>query len=545
MSSCADYLAESLRSLGIRRVFGLPGGENVHVVDALDRRGLEFILVRNESSAAYAAAACWRLTGQPQACLTTLGPGATHAAAGLGHLWLDRAAVVFITARTAENAGPMHTHQVLDLTALMGAMAKSSFVVRPETAHQIPYVCSLMQEGRPGPVHVQISNETARLPMQPSPARPTATSHSPRPASAELDPQALADGCKLLAALDKPIIVAGLGLHAPRAAHATVELAERLDAPVIVTPYAKGVISDAHPLAAGVIGLTRTDPAYATLAQADGVIALGFDVVELVKPWDWTRPLIWGAAWANRDPRLPADVEMVGDMEGLVAALARDAAPVTGWRREKDAGWPQLDACADRGRVPPGSVSPQQTLKALRAAAADDAIVTVDVGSHKIYFSLAWPAYHPSSFLLSNGLSCMGFGLAGAIGAGLCDPKRQAFCVTGDGGLAMCAGELGLLREIGSNTKVIVLRDQALDLIRSAQGKAGKPAVGTEFGTVTDHVKLAQAYGIPGLRAGSVASLEQALATACDTPSPFLIEVQLDPTAYPTFSAVAQALGKA
>lgn len=543
MPSCADYLAESLRNLGIRRVFGLPGGENVHVVDALDRQGLEFILVRNESSAAYAAAACWRLTGQPQACLTTLGPGATHAAAGLGHLWLDRAAAVFITARTAENAGPMHTHQVLDLTALMGTMAKSSFVVRPETAHQIPYVCSLMQEGRPGPVHVQISNETAGLPMRPPPA--SAAPPCPRPTRAELDPQALADGRKLLAALDKPIIVAGLGLHAAGAAHATVKLAEKLDAPVLVTPYAKGVISDAHPLAAGVIGLTRTDPAYATLAQADGVIALGFDVVELVKPWDWTRPLIWGAAWANRDPRLPADIEMVGDMECVAAALARDATPVTGWRSEKDAGWPQLAARANRGRVPSGSVSPQQALHALRAAAADDAVVTVDVGAHKIYFSLAWPTYLPSGFLLSNGLSCMGFGLAGAIGAGLCDPQRQVFCVIGDGGLAMCAGELGLLREIGSNTKVIVLRDQALDLIRSAQGKAGKPAVGTEFGTVTDHVKLAQAYGIPGLHAGSAASLEQALATACGTPSPFLIEVQLDPTAYPTFSAAAQALGKA
>lgn len=227
MPSCADYLAESLRNLGIRRVFGLPGGENVHVVDALDRQGLEFILVRNESSAAYAAAAGWRLTGQPQACLTTLGPGATHAAAGLGHLWLDRAAAVFITARTAENAGPMHTHQVLDLTALMGTMAKSSFVVRPETAHQIPYVCSLMQEGRPGPVHVQISNETAQLPMRPPPA--SATPPCPRPTRAELDPQALADGRKLLAALDKPIIVAGLGLHAAGAAHATVKLAERLD----------------------------------------------------------------------------------------------------------------------------------------------------------------------------------------------------------------------------------------------------------------------------------------------------------------------------
>ncbi len=119
MPTCGEILANTLWDLGVRHVFGLPGGENVHVMEALRRRGIEFCLVRNESSAAYAAAACWRLTGRPQACLTTLGPGATHAMAGVGHLWLDRAPVVVITARTTEVSGPMHTHQVLDLTHLM------------------------------------------------------------------------------------------------------------------------------------------------------------------------------------------------------------------------------------------------------------------------------------------------------------------------------------------------------------------------------------------------------------------------------------------
>lgn len=530
----AEFLADSLWDIGVRKVFGLPGGENVNLVDALDRRGLKFYLVRNESSAAYAAAACYRISGRPQACLTTLGPGITHGAAGLGHLWLDRAAVVFLSARTAENAGPLHTHQVLDLTSLAGPMAKSSFAANTETAHQIPDVLSLMLDGRPGPVHLQLSNEAAGRELAESGQFKTGMSPGKITHAEGLERHRADEAVEQIRCMKRPVILVGLGVATERNAKATVALADATQAPVLVTPKAKGTISDKHELSAGVIGLTRSDPAYQVLDSADGVLAIGFDAVELVKHWHWKGPMVWISDWPNQNPKIPSTVELTGSLFETLSFLSRQD-----WDGSK---WYLGDLGPSDGKFqskrfsssPEGNLSPQQVLTILRKAAPADARVTVDVGSHKIFFSLEWPTYEPNGFLLSNGLSCMGYGLASAIGAGTEDLQKPVFGVMGDGGLAMCAGELGLLREISSNTKIIVLKDRALDLIRSAQNRMDKKPVGTEFKAEVDHVKLAEAFGIPGAHASKSEEFESALNRALEESGPFLIEVALNPELYPT-----------
>ena len=531
MGSLADFVAKSLWDLGIRKVFGLPGGENVHLVEALNKKGFEFHLVRNESSAAYAAAACYRLSGKPQACLTTLGPGITHAAAGLGHLWLDRAAVVVLTARTNENAGPLHTHQLLDLTALAGPMAKTSFVVQPKTAHQIPDVLSLMLDGRPGPVHLQMSNEAAAQPCLALGPDVKGSKKTGKPFTCS---RKLSAATTLIGKMKKPVIVAGLGAMGEEASKGTVSLAEALKAPVLVTPKVKGSISDRHELSAGVIGLTRTDPGYGVLEAGDGVVAVGLDVVELVKPWDWQGPLVWISKWPNWDPEISSTVDLIGDLSNLLHLLSEQCEIGSEWNSVRVG--PNRKKRGNDGHAPvlTGRISPQQVLTVLRQKAPGEALMTVDVGSHKIFFSLEWPTYQPEGFLLSNGLSCMGYGLASAIGAGTEAPERTVLSIIGDGGMAMCAGELGLLREIGSNTKVIVLKDSALDLIRSAQVRVGMLPIGTEYRTETDHVKLAEAFDIPGTHVSSFSELEDGLEEAFAIRGPYLIEVELDPSSYPT-----------
>ncbi len=531
MPTCAEFLAETLWSLGIRQVFGLPGGENLHVVEALRLQGMEFILVRNESSAAYAAAASWRLTGLPQACLTTLGPGATHAMAGIGHLWLDRAPVVVVTARTGEMAGPMYTHQVLDLTSLMSPITKSSFIVSAENAIQLPHVVSLLVEDRPGPVHVQISNEVAAQSVRSVSLNGRPGTQPSHDEIAEADWQRTLE---VLSQAQRPVIVVGLGVQDKWTAQELVNLAEALRALVIVTPKAKGSIPDSHELAGGVIGLTRTDPVYDLLEAGDVVLAVGFDVVELVKPWDTPHPLIWISSWLNQDPRLPAEVELVGCLKTSLQYLAKHSKQSTGWND-----FDLADFRRSHTTLPPDSmeadrISPQHVLQALRQCADEDAVLTVDVGSHKIYFSLDWPTWYPSSFLLSNGLSCMGYGLVSALASGIVNPQRQTICITGDGGLAMCAGELGLVQEISGNIKIIVMHDQALDLIRAAQLKAGKEPTGTEYVIRTDHVKMAEAFSIPAASVTAQAALYPTLHKAMATQKPYLVEIAIDPSTYPT-----------
>ena len=538
MPTCAEVLACSLHDLGVRTVFGLPGGENVRILDALREQGVEFVLVRNESSAAYAASARWTLTGELQACLTTLGPGITHAAAGVGHLWLDRAGVVVISACTAEASGPMHTHQVLDQEHLMAPMVKAHIKVEPDNIHAVRDVCSLATEGRPGPVYVQISNEVAGWP-----AAGGGTDPEPRPAKPEPDMDGVEKALALMARARRPVVVAGLGARDASLRISVQAVAGSLQAPIVATPKAKGIVPDSHPLAAGVIGLTRTDPVYELLEQADLVIAVGFDVVELVLPWEFDGALVWVAEWPNVDPPLPADVELTGDVAGHLGGLAQAAEPATGWidtdfhsfRRDRTV--PAPKAAAE------GRVSPQAVMRSLRRYSDPDAIMTVDVGSHKIHFALDWPTHDVSGFLLSNGLSCMGFGLAGAIGAATLDPGRQVLCVIGDGGLSMCVGELGLLRELGVNVKVVVMQDEALDLIRVAQLRAGSPVQGTEYGVSVDHARLAAAFGITGRRVTDDTSLDDAVRTACAQTGPYLVEVMLDPVSYPTFPSTLDGRG--
>jgi len=538
MPTCAEVLACSLHDLGVRTVFGLPGGENVRILDALREQGIEFVLVRNESSAAYAASARWTLTGELQACLTTLGPGITHAAAGVGHLWLDRAGVVVISACTAEASGPMHTHQVLDQEHLMAPMVKAHIKVEPDNVHAVRDVCSLAMEGRPGPVYVQISNEVAGLPAAGGGIDP-----EPRPAKPEPDMDGVEKALALMARARRPVVVAGLGARDASLRISVQAVAGSLQAPIVATPKAKGIVPDSHPLAAGVIGLTRTDPVYELLEQADLVIAVGFDVVELVLPWEFDGALVWVAEWPNVDPPLPADVELTGNVAGHLGALAQAAEPATRWidsdfhafRRNRMVPAPKATA--------EGRVSPQAVMRSLRRYSDPDAIMTVDVGSHKIHFALDWPTHDVSGFLLSNGLSCMGFGLAGAIGAATLDPGRQVLCVIGDGGLSMCVGELGLLRELGVNVKVVVMQDEALDLIRVAQLRAGSPVQGTEYGVSVDHARLAAAFGITGRRVTDDTSLDDAVRTACAQTGPYLVEVMLDPVSYPTFPSTLDGRG--
>ena len=275
----AEYFAQKLSDAGVNRVYGLPGGENVEILDAIRQRDIQFLLVRNESSACYMAATEARLTGKMGVALTTLGPGAANAFAGLAHSYLDRAAVLLITAVSDPDDIGRHTHQVIDLKAIFEPICKYTAELSAENAmHCIGKAMQLAMADRPGPVHLSLHNRIALQQVE---------DQSQREAKAERPLQSgsvLSEIHTLLGNKQKPIIVAGLGLE-PEAPYSEIRrLAESLGAPVIDTPKSKGAVSADHPLYIGTLGLTRHDPVYQLLDEADCVIALGFDVVELVKP---------------------------------------------------------------------------------------------------------------------------------------------------------------------------------------------------------------------------------------------------------------------
>lgn len=533
MQTIADAIAVALIDAGVETVFGLPGGEVVAVLDALRRNNIRFVLCHNESSAVFMADATARITGKPGVCLTTLGPGAVNAAAGVAHAHLDRAPVLIITAQMPDHLHAHHTHQLIDLHALFRPITKGSYQLKPQGAvDTIRQALALTQSGRPGPVHVQIDKEAAE-----QPAAEGASNVIDLPSIATMSDQVnlqLDAAHQLLANAKRPVIVAGLGLEPERPYDALRVFAEAANAPVITTPKGKGALPDDDQLSAGVIGLTRTDPVYEVLDEADCIIAVGFDVVELVKPWSQSAPLIWLAPWPNEAPTIAAQAEFVGDMDTVLYSLAEVAVDVDDhWGEVRVARFRQSLSNQELPSPSSARILPQTVFQTVRGQVPRDASAVVDVGSHKILGSLTWPTLEPNHFFLSNGLSCMGFALPTAIASALNRPTSPSVCFTGDAGLAMVIGELGVLAELQLPVIVVVFNDAAIDLIRSHQVKSGYPVFGTEF-QVPDFTQIAKAYGIAAQRVTTEVECTDAVKAAVASGRPMLIEAMIDPVSYPT-----------
>ena len=556
--SMAIALAQALREAGIERVYGLPGGENVELLEALRLVGMDFVLVHNESSALYMAAAAARLEGRPGVCLTTLGPGLANAMAGLGHAWLDRAPLLLLTAQVPAALADRHTHQLIEQQALTRPLTKATHALRRgDDARGIVHdLLRVAVSGRPGPVHLQLSREVA--------AGPTASAAEQQPfqwpAPESPDLADMERAASLWRKARRPLLLVGLGLDLQGCHSELLALAEASKAPVISTPKAKGAIPAAHALAAGVIGLTRADPVYQLLEEADCLLMVGLDVVELVRPWQGAgphppaplsrrsrrepftgrggddaslkAPLIWLAPWDNADPQLPVVAEFTGVMAEVLQQLTKASGSAeASWGAARVS---RLREWLAERRLPApasGRMSPRALLAALRRAAPPETMLAVDVGSHKILASLEWPDAQPQRFLLSNGLSCMGYGLPAAIGASLALGRAPALCLTGDAGMAMVMGELELITRLGTPVVTVVMNDAALDLIRAAQVRAGARAWGTEFSN-PDFTQIAAAYGIPALRSADPAECEAAVRAALQARQPLLVDALIDPDCY-------------
>ncbi len=536
----AVVIAEELKAAGVEYVYGLPGGENVQLLDALRRAGIHYVLVHHESSAVFMADVNARLTGKPGACMTTLGPGAANAMAGLAHAYLDRAPVLIITPQIPSDQLPDATHQYIDIAAMYSPITKGSFQLTPTNARDsVRRALAMIRAGRLGPVHLQVTNDEAAKPAIDDGDKAEHARASTQESASSVPPRYARDKIlhtarDILSRSRRPVIVVGLGLEPERPYCELDALAEAAHAPVICTPKAKGCIPDDHPLAGGVIGLARTDPAYEILDQADAIIAVGFDVVELVKTWEYSIPLIWVAPWENREPVIKSDAEFVGPMIPVLAEISK-----VNWKT--DPGWGQAHIAAHRAKqvaqkLPgpaQGRMLPQQVISAIRQATPRDVIFTTDVGSHKILSCLTWQTFAPNSFFVSNGLSSMGFGLPAAIAASMIHPERPVVCVVGDAGLLMTMGELRLLAREGKNVIVVVMNDGALDLIRAQQMKAGKPVIGTEFNN-PDFVSIANAFGIQACRVADQEECRAQVNAALARKGQTLIEAMIDPVSYPT-----------
>ena len=528
----ADVIAFSLKQQDVEVVFGLPGGENVPLVAALDRVGIRFILMRHESRAVWAADAYGRIGRRVGVCLSTLGPGAANLAAGLAHAYLDRSAVLAITAQLPADLMNKHSHQRLDLAEIFSPVVKRTFVVKEDSdaGEIIAKAMQTAKQGRHGPVYVQMSS-----PVSTSSAPVTPQTNVQSPIIHKVTEDVINLAVTLLRSAKRPAIVTGTAAE-PAAPYALLQqMAELLQAPVIVTPKAKGALAESHQLYSGVLGLERKEYAAGILQEADLIMGVGFDPVELMVPWSFTAPFIYAGPAPNEDPEIPAAVELVGDLRHILGSVVSQLQDVDTAQRKS---WTVPFSHPGKGDWPDSPAGsgflPSKLIKAAREILPDEGIVTIDVGAHKLLIGKLWPARSPNRFLLSNGLSTMGYALPAAIGAKLARPDLPVVCFAGDGGLGMVDSALETAVRLKLAIVVVVLADEAMSLIRLKQIASGNKPIGTLMGP-TDWVSVSQGFGANGVAAADVAVFRKAFASALQSDQPTLIEARIDPAEYQTF----------
>src|SRR5579872_2217357 len=486
-------MARTLADRGVQYLFGLPGGEIVAFIDACRRAGIRFLLTGHESSAAWMAQVLGQITGVPGVCCATLGPGATNLVTGVANAYLDRAPMVAVTAQIPESSFATMTHQRLALDQLFAPVTKATLGF-----DEIERAMDLAIEPRPGPVHVSLPSDAALQegPLKPSESRPLVN----RP----LEPVA-----RSLEKSQRPLVL--IGLAAPVAVRALID---RLQAPFLVTPKAKGIVSEDHPLFLGVAsGMAIDRDILDTIHAADLILAIGFDPVECDKTW-FAKTNVVSIDSASMCEGEYQPVEAIGDVSELIAQLDVQPKP-----------WPP-DLITERRaaivRKPIDGLSPLRMIEELRAMFPRDGIVTCDVGSHKLAMGQFWRSYEPGTFFMSNGLSGMGFGLPAAIAAQLARPETPVLCVVGDGGMLMMIHDLALIRELNLPIVIVVCADRSLSLIRVSEHRRGIAPYGVDF-CPPDFAAAAQAFGIASHRAANIADARNAVERALGQRIPFLV----------------------
>lgn len=530
-SSTGAVIASYLEAADIRTIFTYPGDPTIDFMESCRTAGIDVVLATREGTAAFMAESYGTLTGRPGVCLSTLGPGSTALLNGVAAAQLDRVPMVAISGQITSRLENVFTHQVVDHGRLFSSVTKWAGRVESGSVDAtMRKALRLATAERPGAVHLTcgtdvFSTPAPDLPISVPPMHPTLSFPTVHVGRGDSDPTALLAGSR------RPVLLAGTAAVRSAATAELMQLAEALSAPVVVAPMSKGVFPEDHPLFAGVLDMACNTIVWDFLASADLIVTVGFDPVELIKPWQLQVPVLHIDTTPNIDQIYPSGCEVVGDIRAACSWLAES------WKGEPR--WDEPTIAAHRARLREGyyagavsgALNPTDVVDVARGWAKPDTIVSTDVGSHKLLVGQGWVSTRPRRLLMTNGLSAMGFGLPAAIAAKLIDPTSSTIALIGDGGFAMVAPELFLAAERHLGIVVIVFCDGSLNRIELKQLSRNLPSTATRIGEL--HVAdVAEAFGCIGVRARGVAELQAALEEAVELDRPLVIEARIDPSQY-------------
>jgi acetolactate synthase-1/2/3 large subunit len=528
MRKGSDLLVAALENEGVELIFGVPGEENLDVVESLRGSKIELVLTRHEQAASFMAATYGRLTGKPGVCLSTLGPGALNLCTGAAHALLGAMPMVLITGQKGILHSKQGRFQLVDVVASMTPLTKRARqIVSPAT---IPTVVReafrVAQQERPGPVHLELPEDIAaeEAPdLRPVPPHPIEIPVAP--------PLALDRAAVMILKAERPLIMIGAAASRPRLSAALSDFVRRIGIPFFNTQMGKGAVTGGSHLYMGTAALSERDYVHRAIDRADVILSIGHDTVE--KP-----PFIMGPNGPGviHVGYLPATVEevffphaeVVGDVGPSLALLADR---LDGKLANASALLPLRDEIlahlVDRATESRFPLTPQRIVHDVRRVMPEDGIVCLDNGMYKIWFARNYRTHVANTLLLDNALATMGAGLPAAMMASMVYPGRRVLAVCGDGGFMMNSQEMETATRLGLNMVVLILQDNAYGMIRWKQQADGFADWGLTFGN-PDFVKYAESYGAKGSRVETADGLVPALEAAFEAGGVHLVVVPVD-----------------
>jgi acetolactate synthase-1/2/3 large subunit len=527
MPKGSDLLVAALKNEGVTRVFGVPGEENLDVVESLRASSIDLVVTRHEQAAAFMAATHGRLTGRPGVALSTLGPGALNLATGAAYAHLGAMPAVLLTGQKPIKTSPQGRFQMVDVVATMRPLTKLSRSI--VSAASIPTVVRdafrVASEERPGPVHLElpedVASETAEAAIVPV-----------HPIDRPVAPAAALDrAAAMITAAARPLAMLGAAASRPSLADALSDFIHRVGIPFFNTQMGKGTVAGASELYMGTAALSERDYVHDAIDRADVILCIGHDTVEkppFLEGPGGPRIIHVGFAPATVEQVFTADVEVVGDVGPSLALLAdrlEGKVPnAAALRPLRDAILERIGERATEDRFP---LTPQRIVHDVRQVMPKDGIVALDNGMYKIWFARNYRTTVANTLLLDNALATMGAGLPSAMMAALLHPGRRVLAVCGDGGFMMNSQELETAVRLGIDLVVLVIVDNAYGMIRWKQALDGFPDSGLTFGN-PDFVRYAEAYGARGWRIDTPGGLAPTLEAAFQARGVHLVSVPVD-----------------
>ncbi|MBR9776247.1 MAG: acetolactate synthase large subunit [Cytophagales bacterium] len=524
----SDLFVKALEKEGVEYIFGLPGEENLDILESLTRSKIKLILTRHEQGAGFMAATYGRLTGKPGVCMSTLGPGATNLFTPGAYAQLGAMPMLMITGQKPIKKSKQARFQIIDVVDMMRPITKytKQIVDGNVIASNVREAFRIATEERPGAVHLELPEDIAQENVE---------DHVFEVVDYMLpksDDEAIRAAAKMIGNAKMPLLLIGAGANRKVTCQALASFVDTTGIYFFTTQMGKGVIDERHPKYLGTAALSSHDFVHAAIDESDLIINVGHDVIE--KPPFFMKQggkkvIHVNFSPAEVDPVYFPQLNVVGDITDSVEKLAKAIKPSESWnfdfyKKVKTEVSEHLGKYFEDERFP---TLPQRLVNLLRNKLGEKDVITLDNGVYKIWFARNYTCYHPNTLLLDNALATMGAGLPSAMCVNLLYPDKKVVAICGDGGFMMNSQELETAVRLGLNMVVIILNDESYGMIKWKQEDMGFKDFGLDFKN-PDFVQYANSYGAHGYRPESDKDLQEILDKSLNSSGVHVIDLKVD-----------------